>query len=209
MRRMDRAKLLICGVATALVASHANEDQRPECGIEIAGKPCACLERHPTHAVRLRLHFWFRGCGFHQRGCDRGWRATRGHRIVIPVVVRAEGGSDGVRILRGIYARGDVRTRSVAWRTRDFRLDQIARRAGTDRINDVFARTLKPTPGRLQWGPETLLFVGRRAWVATKFALRHRFPEIDGGCALGHNSLPASLRSSWKRCENAIADGLT
>ena len=48
MRRMDTAKLLICGVATALVASHANEDQRPECGIEIAGKPCACLEQHPA-----------------------------------------------------------------------------------------------------------------------------------------------------------------
>jgi hypothetical protein len=48
MRRMDTTKLLICGVATALVASHANEDQRPECGIEIAGKPCAWLEQHPA-----------------------------------------------------------------------------------------------------------------------------------------------------------------
>jgi len=45
---MDTATLLICGVATALVVSHANEEQRPECGVEIAGKPRACLEQHPA-----------------------------------------------------------------------------------------------------------------------------------------------------------------
>jgi len=48
MRGMDTAKLLICGVATALVGSHANEEQPPECGVEIAGKPRACLEQHPA-----------------------------------------------------------------------------------------------------------------------------------------------------------------
>ncbi len=48
---METSKLLICGVVTAFVASHANEDQRPECGVEIAGKPRACLEWHsvPLH----------------------------------------------------------------------------------------------------------------------------------------------------------------
>jgi hypothetical protein len=48
MQRIDTAKLLIGGVATALVVSHSNEELRPECGIEIAGKPRACLEQHPA-----------------------------------------------------------------------------------------------------------------------------------------------------------------
>jgi hypothetical protein len=52
---MDTAKL-ICGVATALVVSHSNGEQRPECGVEIAGKPRACLEQHPAPIHREPGH---------------------------------------------------------------------------------------------------------------------------------------------------------